>query len=111
MYPPSPYFDLARQRLVDLRQGLLRLHKALLDSERVSYERVYGRIASSGQFFQLVIGDSWFAWLHQVSELVVQIDEMLEAAEPASAIEATRVIDQARLLLKPSEAGAGFGKH
>src|SRR5947207_13670296 len=107
----GPYSDLARQRLVDLRHGLLRLHKALLDSERVSYERIHGRIASRGEFFQLVIGDAWFAWLHRVSELVVQIDEMLDADEPATAIEATRVIDQTRMLLKPSEAGAGFGKH
>lgn len=111
MRPSSPYSDLARQRLADLRHGLLRLHKALLDSERVSYERIHGRIASSGQLFQLVIGDPWFAWLHRVSELVVQIDEMLEAEEPATAIEATRVIDQIRMLLKPSEDGAGFGKH
>jgi hypothetical protein len=58
-----------------------------------------------------VVGDSWFAWLHRVSELVVQIDEMLEAEEPATAIDATRMIDQARTLLKPSEEGAGFGKH
>jgi hypothetical protein len=107
----GPHSDLARQRLVDLRHGLLRLHKALLDSERVSYERVHGRIPSSGQLFQLVVGDPWFAWLHQVSELVVLIDEMLEAKEPATVIEVTRLIDQARLLLKPSEAGDGFGKH
>ena len=111
MYPTGPQTDLPRRRLVDLRHGLLRLHKALLDSERESYERIHGRIASRGQFFQLVVGDSWFAWLHRVSELVVQIDEMLEAEEPASAIDATRVIDQARTLLKPSEDGAGFGKH
>src|SRR2546422_11264407 len=102
----SPYSDLARKRLVDLRQALLKLHKILLDSERVSYERVHGRIASTGEFFQLVIGDDWFAWLHRVSELVVQIDEMLDADEPATAIEATRVIDQTRLLLTPPEAGA-----
>ena len=107
----GPYTDLARQRLVDLRHGLLRLHKALLDSERVSYERANGRIQSRGEFFQLVIGNPWFAWLHRLSELVVQIDEMLEADEPATAIDATRVIDQARLLIKPSEEGDGFGKH
>ena len=45
-----------------------------------------------------------------MSELVVEIDEMLEADEPATAIDATRVIDQTRLLLKPSEAGDGFRK-
>ena len=111
MYPTGPHTDLPRRRLVDLRHGLLRLHKALLDSERLSYERIHGRIASRGEFFQLVVGDSWFAWLHRVSELVVQIDEMLDAEDAATAIDATRVIDQARMLLKPSEEGAGFGKH
>ena len=107
----GPFTDLARQRLTDLRNGLLRLHKVLLDSERVSYERVHGRIASKGEFFQLVVGGDWFAWLHRVSELVVHIDEMLDADDPPSAVEATRVIDQARMMLKPSEEGEGFGKH
>jgi|SRR5579864_1448306 len=110
MSPISPYSDLARARLVDLRRGLLRLHKALLDSERLTYERVHGRISSPGALFQLVIGDTWFEWLHRLSELVVQIDEMLDSDEPATAIDATRVIEQARMLLKPSEEGAGFGK-
>ena len=112
MPPLGPHTDLTRQRLVDLRHGLLRLHKTLLDSERKTYERNHGRrIASPGEFFQLVVGDAWFAWLHRVSELVVRIDEMLDADEPATAVDATRVIDQARLLLRPSEEGAGFGKH
>ena len=105
-----PDSDLARKRLTDLRHGLLRLHKALLDSERVTYERVHGRIASPGAFFQLVVGDAWFEWLHRVSEMVVQIDEMLDADEPPTAIDATRVIEQVRMLLKPSEEGSGFGK-
>ena len=112
MIPLGPYTDLTRQRLVDLRHGLLRLHKALLDSERKTYEGNHGRrIASPSEFFQLVVGDDWFAWLHSVSELVVRIDEMLDADEPATAVDATRVIDQARTLLRPSEEGAGFGKH
>jgi hypothetical protein len=42
-------------------QALLRLHKALLDDERVSYERVHGRIPSNGAFLQLVLEDAWFA--------------------------------------------------
>ena len=111
MTPKGPFTDLTRQRLVDLRHGLLRLHKALLDSERDSYERAHGRrITSRGELFQLVVGNDWFAWLHRVSELVVQIDEMLDGDEPATAIEATRVIDQTRTLLRPSEEGTGFGK-
>jgi hypothetical protein len=110
MNPRGPYTDLTRRRLVDLRHGLLRLHKALLDSERETYERAHGRISSRGEFFQLVVGDAWFAWLHSVSELVVRIDEMLDADEPATAIDATRVIDHARRLLRPSEGGDGFAR-
>src|ERR1700752_5079106 len=105
MFPNGPHSDLARQRLTDLRLGLLKLHKALLDSERLTYEREHGRIPSRGAFFQLVIGDQWFAWLHRVSELVVQIDEMFDAKEPATAVEVTRVIERARTLLKPAEDG------
>src|SRR6266478_5083850 len=107
----GPYSDLARQRLVDLRHGLLRLHKALLDSERVSYERANGRIKSRGEFFQLVVANPWFAWLHSVSELVVQIGELAEGGGAAAGNGANRVNGQARLLIKPSEEGDGFGKH
>ncbi len=35
---------------------------------------------------------------------------LLDSEEPATAIDATRVIEQARMLLKPSEDGSGFGK-
>jgi len=54
----------------------------LLDTERITYEQVHGRV-SSGEL-QLVINHEQFAWLHRISELVVQIDEMLQADEPVS---------------------------
>ena len=110
MSPIRPFSGLIRTRLTDLRNGLLHLHKTLLDSERFTYERTHGRIESTGEFFQLVVGGAWFEWLHRVSELVVEIDEMLDAEEPPTPIEATRLIDRTRTLLKPSEKGAGFGK-
>ena len=37
----------ARQRLTDLRLALLKLHKALIDSERVDYEKTVGKIQSA----------------------------------------------------------------
>ena len=106
----GPNSDVARQRLVDLRNSLLKLHKILLDSERASYHRLHGRVTSTGEFFQLVIGDDWFAWLRRLSERVAQIDEALDADEPLTAIEAARLIDQTRQLLKPNEEGEGFAK-
>ncbi len=98
----------ARQRLTDLRNALLKLHKALLDSERARYERDIERIHSSGQLLNLVLHDPWFAWLHELSELIVLIDETLDAEEPATAIDADRLLAQSRTLLTPAENGKGF---
>src|ERR1051325_6370928 len=67
-----------RTRLGAVRRALLKLHKALLDDERIEFERVRGRIASSGEFLQLVLNDEWFAYLRPLSALVVQIDELLD---------------------------------
>jgi len=96
------------QRLRDVRQSLLRLHKALLQCEREDYERAHGRIETNYEFLRLAMHDPWFGWLHHLSELVVQIDEMLAAEEPPVESAATAVRDQARLLLIPSETGGQF---
>lgn len=95
------------QKLRDIRSVLLRLHKTLLDFERESYERAHGRISNSYEFLNLVMHDPWFAWLRHLSELIVQIDELLDA-EDASESTAAALIEQTRLLLTPSEAGDEF---
>jgi hypothetical protein len=104
--PPAP----AHQRLTDLRNGLLGLHKILLDSERAIYERDVERIKTSTDFLKLVLYDPWFNWLHELSELVVLIDETLDAKEPPDGFTAERLIAQAQELLTPNEAGEGFAK-
>jgi hypothetical protein len=98
------------QRLTQLRQPLLHLHKTLLDLEREAYERAHGRVDNSYALLQLVMHDPWFAWLRSLSELMVQIDEMLDAKEPVKGSEAVALLDQARVLLTPSEMGSGFQK-
>jgi hypothetical protein len=108
--------DLTKQRLTDLRNGLLGLHKTLLDSERATYERDIARIASSGELLKLVLYDPWFAWLHELSEFVVLIDETVDtidktaAGDPPPTIDAQRLIEQAWELLAPNETGTGFAK-
>lgn len=97
------------QHLRDLRNKLLRLHKMLLDTERIAYEQVRGRV-SSGELLQLVIEHEQFAWLHRISGLVVQIDEMLQADEPVSLDDVQNLIANARTLLTPSEVGNGFAR-
>jgi hypothetical protein len=98
----------ARGRLRELRGGLLRLHKLLLDAERAAYEREHGRVAA-GEMLQLVINDARFAWLRRLSELIVSVDEMLDARdEPATGADARAVVSQARTLLAPADDATGF---
>lgn len=99
-----------RERLVALRNGMLKLHKALLDSEREVYERDIARIASSSQLLTLLLEDPHFAWLRELSQLIVVIDETLEWDEPASVADADKLIAQSRSLLSPSEEGTGFAR-
>lgn len=101
----------AREKLTALRQTLLTLHKALLDSERTAYELVHGAIGSPAAFLQLLINDNWFAWLRPVTALLVQIDEALAAKNPpADERRLEQLIDDTRALLSPSREANGFWK-
>lgn len=94
-----------------LRNSLLNLHKVLVDTERVNYEKTIGTIESPHQFLQLLTRDPWFAWLHSLSQLIVVIDETLERAEPLTVADVNALVDQTRLLLVASEEGEGFSKN
>jgi hypothetical protein len=103
--------DDSRQRLQDLRNALLSLHKALVESERVSYEKTVGAIQSPNHFLKLLMSDPWFAWLQPVSQLIVAMDEALEAKTPLINAGADALIKQTGQLLVATEAGEGFSRH
>jgi hypothetical protein len=106
--------ELTRETLKDLRTGLLRLHKLLLDLERRDYERSRGPIGNSYEFLQLALKDPWFDWLHRLSELIVQIDESLDTREsetPLTEDDAKALLERAKTLLAPSESGTQFQKN
>ncbi|HEX6045549.1 MAG TPA: hypothetical protein VFZ22_13745 [Pyrinomonadaceae bacterium] len=106
--------EITRDELKQLRHGLLRLHKILLELERRGYERARGRIGNSYEFLQLVLKDPWFDWLHRLSELIVQIDETLDNRDsetPATEEDAKALVVRAKNLLAPSETGSEFQKN
>ena len=110
----DPMSDASRDSLKHLRQGLLRLHKMLLDLERVGYERAHHRIGNSYEFLQLVLKDPWFDWLRRLSEVIVQIDEALDIRDmeqPATDEDARELITRAKSLLSPAEEGTEFQKN
>ncbi|MFN3680651.1 MAG: hypothetical protein ACK4VP_01235 [Nitrospira sp.] len=97
-----------RHTLANLRRGLLKLHRALIVAEQITFERVYGRIDSTGQLLQLVMNDPWFTWLHPLSNLIIRIDELLEKEDGSATEQAALLIAEARALIRPSEEGEGF---
>ncbi len=104
---PNTTPTLSRQQLGELRLSLLRLHKKLLDFERTGYEQIHGQV-NAYTLLDLVMHDEWFDWLHPISQLVVQIDDLLKAEEIEILTHASSIINQARTLLNPSETGSKF---
>jgi len=106
-------FDQAHEPLLEqltaLRNQLLKLHKILLDAERAAYERSHGAV-SAGDLLRLLLNDPRFAWLRILSDQVVLIDELLDAAEPVPTEDARKLVAEARKLLKPSELGEEFAQ-
>lgn len=94
-----------RHHLQQVRSAFLRLHKALLDSERILYEQFYGRIPSSGEFFRLVIGHDWFNWLRPMSQFIASVDETLSTKEPVTLERANELLEEARRINYLSEDG------
>jgi hypothetical protein len=108
--PTEPLRD-DRQHLSQIRDALLTLHKALIDSERGRYETAVGAIQSPNHFLQLLTTDPWFAWLQPFSQLIVAIDQVLDEEEVLTAAMANALINQSRSLLVAAENGEGFSGH
>jgi len=97
-----------RERLGNLRNLLLEQHKLLLDRERAAYEKVNGPIAGPGPFLSLALNDPNFAWLKQISTLVIEIDEALSRRSKAGEAEANAIVAQAKEMMRPREQGSEF---
>jgi len=106
----EPMPDLAPRRLAELRTLLLRHHKCLLDGERAVYERDVAKIATTGQYLNLVMSDPHFAWLRELSQFIVEVDVAASSRTPATDETAGRLLGEARKLLTPDEAGQGFAR-
>jgi hypothetical protein len=105
---PLPINAESRELLGTLSRLLIDQHKLLLDRERAEYEKTHGPISGPGPFLTLVLGDSHFAWLKQISGLVVAIDEALSRRSKAEQPVADALLAQAREMMRPREQGSDF---
>lgn len=70
-----------KDKLNNLIKLLLELHKALLDLEKVEYEKNNGAISNNYEYFQLVVSGDDFRWLRSLSELIASLDSESEKVE------------------------------
>jgi hypothetical protein len=111
MEPSKPLTETTRQRLRGVRPALIRLHKILLGFQRQVWEAERGRLNNSYEFLNVVMHDPAFAWLHRLSELIVEIDELLDSREEVKESDAVSLLEQAKFLLVPAEAGDDFQRN
>jgi hypothetical protein len=72
-----------RKRLDEVAHALRPLHKALVDLVKLDYEKQKGAtIPGPVQLFQLLTQDPFFLWLHPMSALMAEIDELYDQKEP-----------------------------
>ena len=86
-----------------LRNQLLSLHKLLMNTERAAYERREKVSLTPLKLLQLLTEHESFAWLRQLSQLVVMMDEAMEEKPPISKERKDALVTEARLLLAGAE--------
>ncbi len=79
-----------------------------MNAERALYEQEGNVIQSPNHFLQLLTGDVRFAWLRELSQLIVMIDEAMDERPAISTERADLLVNEARLLLTGGEVGS-FG--
>jgi len=94
--------------LPKLRNQLLSLHKILMVAERAVYEKEGNVIQSPNHFLQLLMTDERFAWLRELSQLIVVIDEAMEEKPPITRERADALVHEAQLLLTGQEKAGAF---
>ena len=94
-----------KAQLNRVHEVLLRMHKALIEWEKRRYEGVHGTVGSPYVLLQLLINDQQFAWLRRMSELIVQIDEVVSAKEGVGEEAGEVLLEQVRRLI-----GEGSGE-
>lgn len=96
--------------LISLRNNLLHLHKALLDFQKKEYEGKFGMFKSVGQYFSAVTENPSFAWLRKISEIIVSMDEIIDAPESQTQSNILALFEFTKKLLTPDPEGTEFEK-
>ncbi len=100
--------SIMEMRLGPARDAVLRLHRALLETERVAWQRLNGCVVNNGELLQLAIHDPWFAWLRPLTTLIAAMDEAIYERSPDAEARVPELLSATRDLLHPDDDGTDF---
>jgi hypothetical protein len=89
-------------------RSLLKLHRELLQAQRIEAERFGGRMSAS-ETLQAAADDLRFSWIRTVSALISELDEAVAADDYEGQGAVDRVVRQARGLFVPPDPDTAFG--
>jgi hypothetical protein len=90
-----------RDALVTLGAGLRGLHRVLVERSRRDFERQRHAILGAGELLKLLTSDAHFAWLRELSELIVDLDIFLDVDPVPGDDDAAAVRAEVERLLAP----------
>src|SRR6201994_621807 len=67
----------SKPKLLEVADALREVHRALVGAARAAYEKESGPAGGPGQMLRLLTEHPHFAWLHPMSELIVDLDSLL----------------------------------
>jgi len=95
------------EKVKNARNIMLKLHKSMLDLERVMYEGIHGEL-SPAQFVNILMEYEDFAWLRKFSMLIVEIDEMFDLKDTFTAEMVDANLEKVRELVEMTEPDEYF---
>ena len=95
--------------MLEVHQRLLSLYSALIAAERLTYERILGRVGSTDDLLQLVLNNPWFTWLYPMLDLLLRIEQLLDDdAFDITHENIEHLVAEVRTVTRPSIEGDGF---
>jgi hypothetical protein len=97
----SPATRRTREGLAGLGASLRTLHRVLVERSRRDFERQRHAILGAGELLKLLTSDAHFAWLRELSELIVDLDIFLDVDPVPGDDDAAAVRAEVERLLAP----------
>ena len=98
----------ALRKADEIRHALLDLHKAMIDAQRIIYERDHGRVETTAQFLGLVLEHPDFEWIRDLSALMALLDEWREDAREVSSVGLDDIVGALRALIQRGGSNERF---